>query len=161
MGRKIFISYKYADNDVMQISGSWQQDTVRNYVDELEVYLKDSTEHIYKGESDGEDLSQLSDETIWSKLKDRIYDSSLTIVMVSKNFRESWKQDKDQWIPWELSYSLKEASRKNSNGDPITSKSNAMLAIVLPDRQNSYTYFTYSKTCCSEGCRLLQTNTLF
>ncbi|MCH4183781.1 MAG: TIR domain-containing protein, partial [Prevotella sp.] len=101
MGHKIFVSYKYADNDVNHITGNdWETNTVRNYVDKLEEYLQDSSEHIYKGESDGEDLSKLSEDAIWDKLKDRIYDSSLTIVMISKNMKETWKSDKDQWIPW-------------------------------------------------------------
>lgn len=164
MGHKIFISYKYADSEVNHISGEWyENNTVRNYVDELESYLKDSSEHIYKGESDGEDLSKLSEETIWSKLKDRIYDSSLTIVMISKGMKELFTLDEDQWIPWEISYSLKEVSRKNKNGDAIASKSNAMIAIVVPDKNNSYDYYTYSKKCngCTSGCRILLTNKLF
>ncbi len=161
MGHKIFISYKYADNDVNHIDGNyWETNTVRNYVDRLEEYLKDSSDHIYKGESDGEDLSKLSEDAIWKKLKDRIYDSSLTIVMISKNMKELGV-DKDQWIPWEVSYSLKEISRKNSNGTPITSKTSAVLAIIVPDRNNSYSYYTYKKTCCTSGCRRYETDTLF
>lgn len=72
MGRKIFVSYKYRDNNVENIigmDGKVGLCTVRNYVDKLEEILKDKAEHIYKGESDGEDLSQLSDDTIWEKLK--------------------------------------------------------------------------------------------
>lgn len=53
-------------------------------MDKLEELIKDKTADIYKGESDGEDLSQLFDATIWNKLKNRIYDSTLTIVMLSK-----------------------------------------------------------------------------
>lgn len=162
MGHKIFISYKYGDSDVNHITGeSWESNTVRDYVDKLEEYLEDYSEHIYKGESDGEDLSELSEETIWEKLKDRIYDSSLTIVMISKEMKEFWVDDKDQWIPWEISYSLKEISRKNSSGTSVTSKRNAMLAVVVPDTNNSYSYYTYEKNCCTNGCRIYQTNTLF
>lgn len=162
MGHKIFISYKYADSDVQHISNEWYYtDTVRTYVDKLEEYLKDSSEHIYKGESDGEDLSTLTDNTIWEKLKGRIYDSSLTIVLISKGMKNSLKLDKNQWIPWEISYSLKEVSRKNSNGNSITSKTNAMLAIVIPDKSNSYSYYTYKNTCCTDSCRTLQTDKLF
>ena len=133
---------------------------MRSYVNILEEKIGDSS-HIYKGESDGEDLSQLSESTIWSKLKDRIRDSTLTIVMISPNMKTFWKLEKHQWIPQEISYSLKEISRKNSNGDPVTSKSNALLAIVLPDSNNSYSYYTYQNSCCDTGCRVLKTDTLF
>lgn len=155
MGRKVFVSYKYADSNVKDITGAatiWNPCTVRNYVDELEGLLEDKTEHIYKGESDGEDLSQLSDSTIWNKLKNRIYDSTLTIVMLSKGMRDQLKVEKYQWIPQEISYSLKEISRTDSSGRTVTSKTNALLALVVPDTYGSYSYFTEKRSCCSSGC---------
>lgn len=161
MGHKVFISYKYADTNVKNISGNYYpSDTVRNYVDKLEDYISDTSDHIYKGEEDGEDLSNLSDETIWEKLKNRIYDSTLTIVIISAGMKEQ-KVDKEQWIPWEISYSLKEISRTDKNGNAITSSSNALLAIILPDSNGSYNYYTYNKDCCDSGCRFLKTNHLF
>lgn len=159
MGRKIFVSYKYADDSVENLKW-YENSTVRNYVTEFEKLL-DSTDHIYKGETDGEDLSTLSDETIWSKLKDRIYDSSLTVVFISPEMKENCKKDRDQWIPWEISYSLKEMSRKNKNGDAVTSHSNAMLAVVLPDSNGLYSYYLENKTCCSSNCVTHHKNKLF
>lgn len=155
MGRKIFVSYKYRDNNVENIigmDGKVGLCTVRNYVDKLEEILKDKAEHIYKGESDGEDLSQLSDDTIWEKLKNRIYDSTLTIVMLSKGMREKYKAEKHQWIPQEISYSLKEISRIDSSGNSVTSKTNALIAVIVPDINGSYDYFTYQKDCCTKKC---------
>ncbi|WP_088224928.1 TIR domain-containing protein [Desulfosporosinus sp. FKB] len=160
MGRKIFISYKYADDDVYNITDSSNGCTVRDYVDKIEDTI-DSSDHVYKGESDGEDLSLLSDETIWEKLKNRIYDSTLTIIMISKNMRDALKADKDQWIPREISYSLKEVSRVNSSGQSVTSKTNAVLAVVIPDQSGSYTYYTYDKGCCPSKCRVLLTYKIF
>ena len=55
MGRKIFVSYKYADYDVKNLN-YWTNSKVRDYVTEFEKIL-DSTDHIYKGESDDEDLN--------------------------------------------------------------------------------------------------------
>lgn len=159
VGRKIFVSYKYADYDVLNLEG--QENTkVRDYVTKFEDKLENS-DHIYKGESDDEDLSELEEETIWEKLKDRIYDSSITVIFISPNMKENNKLDKDQWIPWEVSYSLKETSRKDKNGNPVTSRTNAMVAVVLPDSNGSYSYYLKDNSCCSNGCRTHFTNKLF
>lgn len=154
MGKKIFISYKYEDYDVAPLHPVGVTKS-RNYVDCLERVLN-KLGHICKCEHDGEDLSQLNDETIWGKLRNRIYDSSVTLVLISPGMKETGKRDRDQWIPWEISYSLKEMPRQDN-----TSHTNALAAIVLPNKNNSYDYYLENKSCCSSGCRLHHTNTLF
>lgn len=152
MGKKIFVSYKYADANVFHLSGYNSKDTtVRDYVNELENYFDGSD--IYKGELDDEDLSHLSDDTIWKKLKDRIYDSSVTIVLISPNMKEFDKSDRSQWIPWEVSFSLRETARNDR-----TSHSNAMLAVVLPDKSGSYEYYLGKRQC---GVTIHKTDKLF
>lgn len=145
MGKKIFVSYKYADTDVEELSGHslWNPTKVRDYVDKIENYL-DSTNHIYKGESDDEDLSYLSEDTIWNKLRDRIFDSSVTIVMISPKMKLINRSDRSQWIPWEVSFSLKETTRNDR-----TSHTNAILAIVLPNSYGSYDYYLTQEACGS------------
>lgn len=159
MGHKIFVSYKFWDFNVYPINGRIDT-TVRDYINIFENKL-DKADHIYKGESDNEDLGDLPDNVILEKLKDHIYDSSVTIVFISPGMKESNKKDRDQWIPWEISYSLKEISRKNSNGEPVTSRINAMLAVVLPDRMGAYTYFLEPKNCCLDGCTVNHVSRLF
>jgi len=133
VGNKIFVSYKYLDGLVRRLPNVYQT-TVRNYVDILQQKI-DKSDHIYKGEDDDEDMSSLADATIGSKLGDKIFDSTVTIVFISKGMKEN-KPEKDQWIPWEISYSLKEQSREYQS-----SKTNAVLAVVLPDENGSYGYF--------------------
>lgn len=137
MGRKIFISYKYWDSNVYAVPRlTIGNPKVRDYVSWLEEKFKERTSHYYKGESDNEDLSDKEDNYIWSKLKDKIYDSSITIVLISPNMKEPHRWEKSQWIPWEIAYSIRETTRKN-----FTSRSNAILAVILPDRNNDYKYY--------------------
>lgn len=135
MGRKIFVSYKYRDNNVQFIYNTCNT-TVRDYVDVLENIL--SKDNIYKGEHDGEDLSRFKDETTWSKLKDKIFDSSVTLILISRQMKDRYTKETDQWIPQEISYSLKEVKRGSYE---IKSKPNALVCIVIPDQYGSYDYY--------------------
>ena len=110
MGRKIFISYKYSDDNVANIINTVSKEsTVRTYVDCLETYF-DNTNHIYKGESDNEDLSLLSEDEIWEKLPEVINES-----------RSSWfeKQARKQISLLddieEIDLKLKSIEKKKSN----------------------------------------------
>ena len=156
MGRKIFVSYKHNDNNVAPINSlnTYAQTTARTYVDYLMERFQG--EEIYKGEGN-EDLSQFKDDTIKTRLKDKIHDSSITIVLISPNMKNLYKPEKDQWIPWEISYSLKEIVRNDK-----TSHTNAILAVVLPDKNSNYSYYI-NKCNNTYGCitRKLETNILF
>lgn len=153
MSRKIFVTYKYADNKVAALGGN-QNTTARDFLNLLEEKL--SQDHIYKGEQDGQSLANFKELTIASKLRDKIYDSSLTIVLISKGMKDVSIPENDQWIPWEISYSLKEHSR-----DGVASRTNALLAVVLPDENMNYDYFIVENSCSQCKCRTLNTPILF
>lgn len=168
MGKKIFVSYKYSDSqvqdlniyeDVKDIWGNLLRKkvatTARHYVDKIDELLEVG-DHIFKGEDDGEDMSTLEDSTIGSKLGDKIFDSSVTIVLVSKGMKEAYNTEKDQWIPWEVSYSLKVQSREGKG-----SNTNGVLAVVLPDTLGKYDYYIVDNSCPYCNCRTLKTDFLF
>ena len=121
MGKKIFVSYKYADDNVAFLDdynhlGLYS--TARNYVD----YLQDkkfSGDDLNKAENDNEDLSQFKDDTIKSKLRD--------------------------------------SQRSLPNG---------MIAVVLPDKSSSYSYFiTHQNLTDDDGqthnVRIINTDNTF
>lgn len=134
MGYKVFVSYKYKDFDVKPLAGVDGVTWPCHYVDYIQNRIL-STDDIYKGEKSDEDISYLSENGIWEHLKDKIYDSSITIVLISPNMKEPRRWETSQWIPWEISYSLRETKRSDR-----TSHNNAMLAVVLPDKDGSYSY---------------------
>lgn len=135
MGRKIFVSYKYIDYDVEALPYVTGLTTPAHYVNEIRESVL-SSDDIYKGEVSGEDISDWGDYRIWEHLKDKIYDSSLTIVLISPNMKERGKRESSQWIPWEIAYSLRETTRHDR-----TSHNNAILAVILPNRWGSYAYY--------------------
>jgi hypothetical protein len=154
MGRKIFISYKYKDEQVAKIQDSFLEEVdgqlklvfrdtrVRDYVDLIQNRI--GSDNINMGEKDGESLEDFSDEKIETLLKLRIRQCSVTIVIISKGMKDA-EDEKKQWIPWEISYSLRVVPTGGN-----TKQMNAILGIVLPDENGNYNwYFTENPNCNS------------
>ena len=57
-------------------------------------------------------------------------------MLISPNMKEPGKWQSSQWIPWEISYSVRETIRNDRK-----SHRNAILAVILPDKSGSYSYY--------------------
>ena len=87
-------------------------------------------------------MSEYKDSTIESKLRNKTFDSSITIVVVSRGMKEWFADEKDQWIPWEIFYSLRELSKNGKHSRP-----NGVMMLVLPDSPGNYDYYIEDNTC--------------
>lgn len=155
MGHNIFVSYKYKDTLVLPLPGVSQPTCGRDYVDILEKKIEDNG-HVYCGEKGDDDLSNHTEDYIYSHLKDKIFPTTCTILLVSSGMKVSGKYDKSQWIPWEIYYSLREISRENG-----TSHRNGILGVVIPDKSGDYSYAISHNNCCTSGCMSINNNWMF
>ena len=106
MSHKTFISYKYNE------AGNLRNAIIDALGDDA-IY--------YQGEtSSSPDLSDTSTENIKKNLTDMMYDTSVTIVIISPNMKNS------NWIDWEIEYSLKNITRKGR-----TSHTNGVVGVIM------------------------------
>jgi len=125
MARKTFISYKYSEAQDLR-------DTI------LEALGDDAT--YYTGETvDSPDLTDTTTENIKKKLTDMMYGTSVTIVILSPNIKES------EWIDWEIEYCLKEITRNDR-----TSYTNGIVGVVQ-EINGGYDWLV-KKSTKDDGC---------
>lgn len=118
MAHKTFISYKYSESQELR-------DLIIEKMGEDAIY--------YNGENGfSPNKSDDSEDAIWNYLKDMIWPTSVTIVILSPEMLKS------SWIESEISYSLKKISR-----DGKQSKRNGVVAIIKKV-DGSYDWFKYS-----------------
>lgn len=125
MAHKTFISYKYSEAQSLR--------------DDIIAALGDDAT-FYKGEtSDSPDLTDTSTENIKRVLRGMMYDTSVTIVIISPHMKES------KWIDWEIEYCLKEEKRKDR-----TSHTNGVVGVIMKCN-GGYDWFKYYSVN-SDGC---------
>lgn len=125
MARKTFISYKYSE----------AQDLRDKIIDSLG---EDSS--YYQGEtSDSADMTDLTTNTIKKKLTDMMFNTSVLIVIISPNMKQS------KWIDWEIEYCIQNNTRKER-----TSQTNGVVA-VIKKVEGGYDWFK-SNGQKSDGC---------
>ena len=125
MARKTFISYKYSEAQDLR--------------DDILTALGEDASY-YQGETaDSPDLTDTSAENIKENLKDMMYNTSVTVVIVSPNLKSS------KWIDWEIEYCLKEISREGR-----TSLTNGIVCVIQKVNGN-YSWFK-STNKQTDGC---------
>lgn len=131
MAHKTFISYKYNE--------------ARDLRDRIITALgADAT--YYKGEtSDSPCLRDTTTENIKRSLRNMMYDTSVTIVILSPNIKQS------KWIDWEIEYCLKNNTRKDR-----TSHTNGVVGVIMK-MNGSYDWLKYMTTN-TDGCRVQSFN---
>ena len=126
MARKTFISYKYSEAQSLRD-------------DILKALGNDAT--YYQGEtSDSPDLTDTTTENIKKNLKDMMYGTSVTIVVISPNLKYS------KWIDWEIEYSLKEIMREDK-----TSRTNGIAGVIM--RHNGNYKWIVGENSYEDGCK--------
>lgn len=105
MAHKTFISYKYSEAQGLR--------------DEIIKHLGESAQ-FYQGEtSESPDLTDNTTSTIKKHLSDMMYNTSVTILIISPHMKES------KWIDWEIEYCLTKYSREDR-----TSHMNGIVGVI-------------------------------
>lgn len=113
MARKTFISYKYSD-------AVQARDAILNA-------MSNEYEKYYCGEDEeSRALTDCSDDTIKRILSDKLYGTSVTILLVSEHMCES------DWVKWEIEYSLRRETREG-----IQSQPNIIIPIIIPTKRTN------------------------
>ncbi len=125
MSHKTFISYKWGE--------------ARQLRDRI-IEALDNDATYYKGEtSDSPNLKDTSTENIKRNLSKMMYDTSVTVVIISPNMKES------KWIDWEIEYCLKSNTRKNR-----TSHTNGVVGVIMKCN-GGYDWFK-TRSTNDDGC---------
>lgn len=126
MARKTFISYKYSEATSLR-------DTILHKLGEDAQY--------YQGETaESPDLTDTSVENIKNNLKNMMFATSVTIVVISPSLKQS------KWIDWEIEYSLKEITREDK-----TSRTNGIVGVIM--KYNGGYDWLVSQITNSDGCK--------
>jgi hypothetical protein len=125
MARETFIAYKYSEAQRLR------DDIIAKLGNDAKYYRGETTE--------SPDLTGTSVENIKECLKDMIFGTSVTIVIISPNLKAS------KWVDWEIEYSLKEYKRGFT-----TSKTNGIIGVVM--KVNGSYDWLISSYLNSDGC---------
>ncbi|AIY12609.1 TIR domain-containing protein [Cellulophaga baltica] len=125
MARETFIAYKYSE----------AQDLRDEIIEKLGADAS-----YYQGETaESPDMTGETIDRIKNGLKNMIFGTSVTIVIISPNLKQS------AWVDWEIEYSLKEYKRQT-----ITSRTNGIVGVIM--KYNGSYDWLIGRSQNSDGC---------
>lgn len=125
MARETFICYKYSEATDLR--------------DEIIKKLGEDASY-YQGETaESPDLTDTSTDNIKNNLKDMIWGTSVSIIIISPNLKQS------KWVDWEIEYSLKKIKRGE-----ITSGTNGVVGVIM--KVNGSYDWLVNVTKNADGC---------
>ncbi len=136
MSRNTFISYKYSEAQSLR--------------DDILTKLGDDAKY-YRGETaDSPDLTDTSTNNIKENLKNMMYATSVTIVVISPNMIQS------NWIDWEIGYTLKAMKRGDRR-----SNTNGIVGVIM--KVNGSYDWMISVNTNTDGCstRTMDTSKMY
>lgn len=125
MARETFIAYKYSE--------------AKDLRDEIIEKLGADASY-YQGETaESPDMTTDKVDRIKNSLKNMIFGTSVTIVIISPNLKNS------EWVDWEIQYSLKEYKRNST-----TSRTNGIIGVIM--KYNGNYNWLISTRLNNDGC---------
>jgi len=125
MARETFIAYKYSE------ATGLRDDIIEKLGDDARYYQGETAE--------SPDMSGDKIDRIKNNLKNMIFQTSVTIVIISPNLKNS------DWVDWEIQYSLKEYKRLST-----TSRTNGIVGVIM--KYNGSYDWLISRSQNSDGC---------
>lgn len=105
--RKVFVSYSH------RLDQKAADDFRKFFSDDRDVFIDKSIRN---------DIGELQKETIKTRLRSLIKDSSVIVVLIGSETDGRW------WVDWEIHYSLRKGFLNERNG---------LLGILIPNKQHS------------------------
>ena len=130
MRRNIFISYKHKDKDVMFMLDKPKGTRPGDYARYLKNYVL-RQDQVHEEELGDEDLRGREEEYIHQRLRAKLDQVDLLVILLTPWMRELDREPWEQWLTREINYAL--------GGDG--GRRRAVVGVVLPDKHGSYAYY--------------------
>lgn len=142
--KNVFVAYSFDDTNVAPLQGVEGETSVKDYADFAEKKMKKcphAIAEVFRCKEDNSDLTGKTWVEIWGDVKELIYDTSATVLMISPGMKNDKLPAEAQWPAWNMYFSVHRMTRKDASV-----AYNPVVLVVLPDKNGSTAYFDKDKT---------------